>query len=290
MFFLSSCLLGGGREGSRNVSVKVVAFHENSSLRTASGRPYIRRTASQRGEICRWRPFELRDVRSQLLKEGIDEEVLDEYLLHREEGTEEEEGAERETREPVYMSTGENWIKFGLQIINFSPYVLIIHTVSFNAKARCGSQIFEHSGEINTGYCSVQGDNAPYLYIVPPTKYNDRREPIGPMVHYRPLSSNAFDNLTLILDGFPIVDRTREPSKSLQNAFQTNTSPSTTAGAGAPAAALAVERECQPDKTIVIPRYTIELTLIGYYLLPKAAEEVSYFTKTVSFPTAVINL
>ena len=284
-FFLSSCIFGGA--GSGQVQVKVAAFHENSPLRTASGQPYIRLSPSR--EICRWRPFQLQQVREQLLTEGIDEETLDDYLFYTEgEEATEEEGPGPEVRSPVYIETEDNWTKFGLQIVNLSRFALIIDTVRFNARARCGSQTFDHSGEISSGYCSESGHDAPFLYIVPPTNYDDKGRPIGPGINYQPRSINAFDNLTLIFNGFPIIDRTAEPSRNLQRAFQTvenNASNSRGQQNGSTA-----ETECQPNQTIVIPRYTVELTLIGYFLLPRGTEQVSHFTKRIRFSTTVINL
>ena len=293
-FFLASCLIGGGA-GSNSVRVQVAAFHQNSALRTGSGQPYIRLSPSR--EICRWRPFKLENVREQLLTTGIAKEILDDFLFYREtEGAEGAEGEERETSsygpevgKPVYIETGENWTKFGLQITNLTKYVLIIDTVRFEAKARCGSQIFEHSGEHSAGYCSREGDEAPYLYIVPPVKRDDKGNPTHPMVNYHPRSSNAFDNLTLIFDGFPIVDRTKEASKNFQNAFKSPGTNTPTGLSGTESAGSATERECQPNKTIAIPKYDIELILVGYFLLPRSVEQVGSFTKRIHFSTSVIN-
>ena len=293
--FLSSCALGLSSSGTNKVQVFVVPFHSDSKSRTASGRPYIRTKAIP--QICRWRPFQLREVYEQLQEEGIAEEVLDRYfLLEEEEG---ESADEREIGEPVYHTVGDNWIKFGLQITNLTNYVLVIDTVRFQARARCGSQTFQHSGEISTGYCGGEGsDAAPYLYVAPPADLT------GTQINYYPQSSNPFDNLTLLFDGFPIIDRTQEASRSFQNAFTRSSSPSgvatgtagatgtaDSAGTAGVGAGTRTNRECQPNKTIVIPRYDIELVLIGYFMLPSGeeVEQVGHFTKRIRFSTTVIN-
>ena len=280
--FLSSCALGLGGSGSNKVQVFVVPFHSDSKARTASGRPYIR--IKEVPQICRWRPFRLREVHEQLLDEGIAEEILDRYFFPDEEDEEDEESSEgSEVGEPVYHTPAANWIKFGLQITNLTNYVLVIDTVRFQARARCGTQIFQHSGEISTGYCGGEGsDAAPYLYVAPPADLT------GTQINYYPQSSNPFDNLTLIFDGFPIVDRTQTASRSFQNAF---TGPGSSSGSAGAEGGAGTESECQPDKTIVIPRYDVELVLIGYFMLPSGeeVEQVGHFTKRVRFSTTVVN-
>ena len=290
-FCLSSCIIGGGGAGSSRVDVRVVAFHSNSLIRTGSGQPYIRRQASR--EICRWRPFELETVRDQLLTQGIDEDILDDYIFPIDEEAEEEEESSLDpvVKKPIYVETAENWTKFGLQIVNTSNYLLIIDTIRLNAKARCGSQVFEHSSELSSGYCAGDSE-APYLYIVPPAPINAEGRPSGPMINYHPRSTNAFDNLTLIFDAFPIIDRTGEASTNFQNLFKSsgqNTFSGSVTGGGAEAG-LTNEQECSPNQIIVVPRYDVELTLVGYFLLPSgAAEQVGHFSKRIRFPITSIN-
>ncbi|MCZ0931834.1 MAG: hypothetical protein OXJ52_01605 [Oligoflexia bacterium] len=284
----SSCVRTGGSGSnlSSQVGVFVVPFHSNSQIRTASGQPYIRTKGIR--QVCRFRPFSLREVRERLGKEKINEEVLDTFLFPEEAGGEGEGESSygSEVSEPIYHQVGDNWLRFGLAIKNDTNFLLIIDTVRLQARARCGSQIFEHSGEISTGYCSGE---APYLYIVPPLKIT------GKQVNYYPQSTNPFDNLTLFFDGFPIIDRSGEASKSFQNAFRasgTTTQGPTNNTTASPARA---ERECQPNKTVVIPQYNIEITLIGYFLLPKGedkkkeVEQVDHFTKRIRFSTTVVN-
>ncbi|MDE0091828.1 MAG: hypothetical protein OXN83_00915 [Oligoflexia bacterium] len=275
-FSLSSCLVGSG---SNDVRVKVVSYHSNSDVQTASGAPYIRTKGTR--QICRWRPFRQRTARDQLLQEGVDKEVLDDYLFP----IEEEEGEESESYEviqddPVYLQLEDYWLRFGLQITNITDFVLIIDTIRYQARARCGSQIFSHSGEFSFGYCSGGGgDEAPYLYVVPPV------ETTGKQINYKPLSSNPFDNLTLYIDGLPVLDRTGEASPSFQSRFE-DTGVAGTFGS----AEVTDERECQPNEPLVVPQYTIELTLVGYFMLPRGSgEQTGGFQKRISFPTTFHN-
>ena len=260
--------------------VEVVAFHSNSNVQTSSGRPYIRAKGTRK--YCRFRPFKQKLVREQLVNIGVSKEVVRDYLFQIEEensetGSNEENEAEEK---PVYLQVDDNWLSFGLQIINLTQLVLIIDTIRYQARGKCGSQVFSHSGEIASGYCSGDGgDSAPYLYIVPPAGTTGRQ------VNYYPQSANPFDNLTLFISGFPIVDRSGDPSKVLQNAFGTggNTASTATASAGTGG------RECQPNEIIVIPQYTVELTFIGYFMVPKGeGEQAGNFRKRISFITQQI--
>ena len=299
---LSSCVgtVGSGSNLSHKVQVFIVPFHSDSRVRTASGRPPIR---DWKGgpKVCRFRPFRLEDVRDRLIKEGVNKNVLDKFLFDETFETEgggegESEGnsfSRREVGRPVYHEVGENWLSFGLQITNDTPFLLVIDNIRFQAKARCGSQTFEHSGEISTGYCSGEGEGAtPYLYLVPPLAIG------GKQVNYYSKSPNPFDNLTLFFDGFPILDRTGEASPDLQStvkAFGANTTGQTN---NVSTSATGTEKECQPHKIKVIPIYRVELTLIGYFILPRGddkddredeVEQVNSFVKRVSFSTTVFN-
>ena len=283
LFFCLACLsfsscLGSSGLSSKDVRVAVVAFHSNSDVQTASGAPYIRTKGTR--QICRWRPFRQRKARDQLLQEGVDKEVLDDYLFPiKEEEEELSESYEIIQEDPVYLQVGDNWLRFGLQITNMTDFVLIIDTIRYQARAKCGSQVFSHSGEFNFGYCSGGGgDEAPYLYLVPPAGTT------GKQVNYFPQSANPFDNLTLYIDGFPILDRTGEASQSFQSHFE-DTGVAGTSGS----TDVTGERECQPNKTIVIPRYTVELTLVGYFMLPRGGEQAGHFQKRITFPTTALN-
>ena len=273
---LSSCLSGTGDSGG--VIVRVAAFHQGSLVRSSSGRPFINTKGGR--HFCRWRPFNAREAREKLMKEGLGEKTLDEYLFIDEAHSEEESSEGRENQEPVYLQVGDNWSKFGLFIQNLTNYFLIIHTVKFEAEANCGSKLFYHSGEFHyTNYCTGEGNTAPYLYII-----SGRNQ-----VKYDPISSNSFNNLILFIDNFPILDRTGEASPSLQNTFKafgrgtagsmTNTNNSVVA---------TTERKCRPNELKVIPRYRVELTLVGYFAVPgrEGLEQVDNFEKVVGFSTA----
>ena len=297
LFFLFACLpscLGLFSFSANDVKVKVAAFHSDSIVSTASGWPYIRTKGTR--QICRWRPFTVRKVRSQLKKYvGFNEDTLNKYFFPEDE----EEGAGESTEaesnrsiegRPVYHQAENYWTKFGLVIQNETEFVLVIDTIRYYAKARCGDEILEHSGEFDSSYCSSEDGTTPYLYVVPPAG-------TGTQVSYIPQSSNPFHNLTLVIDGFPVIDRTDQPSKELENAFRVSTAESrnTFNNSGSQ------KKECQPDETIVIPGYTVELVLIGYFIVPdkprddlsdegdrderEGAEQVGQFDKRVTFQT-----
>ena len=291
LFFLFSLLpscIGTSSFSSNDVRVIVTAFHADSLVRTDSGRPYIRAKGTR--QVCRWRPFTARNVRSQLRKHvDLSEATLNKYFF----SSEEEESTETESNQvvggrPIYYQTEGNWTKFGLVIQNSTEFTLVIDTIKYHARASCGDEILDHNGEFDSSYCSSEGETAPYLYIVPPAKK-------GVIVKYIPKSANPFDNLTLIIDQFPIIDRTDEPSTNLRNAFRSSTTGGDTS--------VSQNRGCQPNETVVIPSYTIELTLIGYFIIPdgpeedsdinnidegKGAEEAGYFVKRVTFQTTTL--
>ena len=268
----SSCELGQ----QSGVVVQVAAYHKDDLVQTSSGRPLINNKGMP--QFCRYRPFNLLSARERLKDEGLTTEQLDRYLFGAGSGEEGEEGEEssreRSAEEPVFIEMEDNWLKLGLVIQNNENYLLIIDSVRFQARARCGSQTFEHSGTINTGYCSGGGDTAPYLYAVP----------AGTQVNYAPLSPSSFDNLILLIGGFPVIDRSGEASQTLQNtvsrAVEQRTANATTVNSGDS------ERECRPNEILVIPQYTVELTLLGYFIVP-GGEDIEERGKRKKQPTQV---
>ena len=295
ILLLPSCV-GTGGVGSNDVQIFVVPFHSDSAVKTSSGRPYIRTKGSR--QVCRWRPFNSRLVYEQLLKEGMSEEFLDSNFFY--EGSLEpvtsEATEDSEVRKPVYLEVEDNWLKFGLQITNLTNYILVIDTIRLNGNARCGNYTFQpYSNEITTGYCSGEGEGtSPYLYLVLPSRST------GTQINYFPQSENPFDNLTLFFDGFDIIDRTGEASRDFQRSFlrtnpnqntaNNNSAVTNTANnIGGTASGNGTESSCQPDKAIVVPQYSIEMTLIGYFLLPDGEEQIRSFTKRLRFSTSVIN-
>ena len=191
---------------------------------------------------------------------------------------------------------GEGWLKLGLFISNGNVgkqnFFLIVDSVSFVASAQYRNESFQASNDIQAGYCSGSGESistptggaqaadisqqenvdlgSPFLYIIPP----------GQKVTYSPTSPNPFHNLTLYLSGFPIIDRTAElapDQKRRIDSVDGNTNTASQASAN--------ERTFYSgDSLIVIPRYTVDLTLRGYFTTPEG-EPVAAFTKRVRFFT-----
>ena len=274
---LSSCVVGGVTDG--DVIVKVVSFHQDDIVRTSSGRPLIFAKGSR--EYCRWRPFDWQFVREQFSKQGLEKEALDELFFDGAVENEETESSDVELEDkPVFIEVGNNWTTFGLLIQNNTDDLLIIDTVLFQARANCGSETFTHSGEISSSYCSGER-GAPFLYIVLPKH----------QINYTPNNSNSLNNLRLFIDGFPIIDRTGEPSTSFQSSFRAIGANEGTPPAGATEAGTGAGAKCEPHKIVVTPIYQVELTLIGYFIFmgEEESRQTGRFTKRVRFSTTVIN-
>ena len=264
-FFFSSCWRAGG--GSLNSKVTAfVALPHTRKVRPSG--VIIHQRGSERQQ-CRPRPLSSNDLRKVLKDEGLNEETIDYFLG--EEDTEEENI--ENPNDPVYTSVGEYWIRFGLFIQNRTNFPLVIDYIHFNARASCGNQSFSHSGEVNSGYCSEEGDVAslPFIYFIPPNAE----------VPYEPTSSHPLKNLTIFLDGFRGIDRRGDPSQVLA---QKHGEPQTRGGAGVAALNTGQVQECRPNDIIYIPTYTVELTLSGYFITQETGERTtSHFSKRVSF-------
>ncbi|MBC6415308.1 MAG: hypothetical protein GDA46_02840 [Bdellovibrionales bacterium] len=288
---LCSCLIGkSGTQGlSADVAVRVVSQFSDSAIRSSSGRPYISLHGGRR--VCRSKPFSLSVVREHLEESGVPKETLNKYLFFDLE-QEEVEGEDNETesstlRRAVFKEVENNWIKFGLQIANNTDFALVIDTVRIHGRARCGSQIYTHEETIEAnGYC-VSGNAPPFLYIVPPKR----------RIEYQPLSTNPFHNLTLYFDGFPIEDRREIASRSFQNSVRSpqqviESSEETTGGqetVRSQEGAGQSRQICQPEREdYAIPRYRIEVTLMGYFIGLTSEYVTLDFFKRVTFFTTVI--
>ena len=288
--FLSSCI--GGSSGSSGgafnsqVSVRVVSQFSDSFLRTPSGRPYIRLQGGP-PRICRKRPFTIEAIREELLAAGVTHEILNDYLFSGEaEGEEGEtgEGGEGETSEntrpgPVFHNIGSNWIEFGLLIQNNTDFALIINLVRLSGAGRCGRVFTYPNSEIGTGYCSSgEAGSFPILYIVPP-----RRQ-----VVYRPDDTNPFHNLTLRFSGFEIDDRRNTPSKRLQRIISGPTATNNTQQ-NSSIDNDTLEEVCEPNREdYAIPKYTLELSLLGYFIGLSSEFATVDFFKRINFDTEVI--
>ena len=137
---------------------------------------------------------------------------------------------------PVKTSVSGIYIHFGLVIINGnSEETLVIDTVSINGRGAYNGQTFNYSKSLNAGYCGL-----PFFYVVAP----------GEDLSYHPLSENFLENLTLYMDGFPVVDSTREE-----------------------------------EPQIVIPEYDIELTLMGWFVSEEREDQSKPFFKRLGFKT-----
>lgn len=284
LFLFSSCI-GGGSGGFFNsqVSVRVVSQFNDSFLRTATGRPYIRLQGGPR--ICRVRAFNVENIRERLLETGVSEEILNDYLFYdsgEESSGESAENSSKEERslDPIPYNVGENWIEFGLQIQNNTDFALIINSVRLNGIGRCGGKTYSYSGdEKSPGYCS--GSGFPILYIVPPRR----------RIEYRPDSTNPFHNLKLYFSGFEIEDRRGEPSKRLQNIANTGSSQIRTQGDTGNSATQneSLAGACEPNREdYAIPRYQLEVSLRGYFIGLSSEYATVDFFKRVSFSTEVI--
>lgn len=255
----SSCdfrLDGNSSVLSANVHVVVAPYGEGSVK--ISSQPVILLTGGEK--VCRPRPFVNSEAVTVLKEESLTENFLED--LFGEEGGGEggaEVRADSSRNEPVKTSVGDNWLEFGLWISNANKgrnsYFLIIRNIIWVASANYRRETLSASGNVDAGYC----EGPPFLYLVPPNR----------KVTYSPESSNPLHNLTIFLDGFNIIDRSGEPSPLL------GVRASETGG---------VRYSYSPNEIIVIPSYTVQLTLRGYFLT-KSGVQVAPFVKRVYFRT-----
>ena len=186
-------------------------------------------------------------------------------------------------RDPVIKDVGENWLKLGLYIGNGNQGVgknfwLIVENISFRAVARHRGFICIHQGNLDSGQCE---DGVPFLYVVPP----------GLSVTYKPKSRNhPLENLTLYIEGFPIVDRSQEFSPDLARQAGEE-SQGSAGGCQEDSSALGGLQNQQESLNLfgrqsvkVIPPYTVELTLHGFFV-DKNGDRVAAYVGRTRFST-----
>ncbi|MGI9548469.1 MAG: hypothetical protein ACR2M7_00595 [Bdellovibrionales bacterium] len=196
---------------------------------------------------------------------------------------------------------GTGWLKLGLFIVNGNigsqgSYTLVVTDIVYSATARYRNQVFSHTGDIQAGYCGETASRSalsegsetasidiavPFLYMVP----------AGKKVEYNSTTNNPFHNLTLYLDGFPIIDRTKKLDPAQQRLLDTysssNSGSDSNSGSSSTASTPSSNEDdlYRPgDPLIVIPKYTVYLTLRGHFLTSEG-HTIGIFTKRVSFST-----
>lgn len=279
LFVLSSC--GGGNLSSK-VSVRVARYGSDRLL-SPNKRITLYSKSVTGKEICRRYPFTIRQARESLKKSALDEEVLDNFFEDIEEG----QGQNlNERNEPVRTDVSENWLKFGLKIYNANggelreedknSVYLVVTALEYVAIANHRGQEYSHSGTINTSYC----DNIPFLYFLPPSS----------RITYNPISKDPFRNLTIIISGFPIIDRSREPSYNLLQRIQNVSRQFDTQNSGQRAGANqqggSGQNQFGPNEDpIIIPDYTVEFILTGYFMTKSGDIVADFASKKIRFPT-----
>ena len=207
---------------------------------------------------------------------------------------------------------GTGWLKLGLFIVNgnvatVNPNTgqragggtfLIVTEIIYSATAKYRNQVFSHTGNIQSGYCGETASAAalpegsegasidiavPFLYLVPP----------GRKVEYNPTTNNPFHNLTLYLDGFPIIDNTKKPTPEQKRFLDTYSSSNSDSNSNSGSSSTASSSSSssneddlyrQGDPLIVIPKYEVALILRGHFVTSDG-ENIGSFSKKVQFST-----
>ena len=289
LFFLflsaSSCQIGTGGTSALSSNVHVIVAPQGVGDKIFSRRPIIFINGSR--QACRPHSFRISEARNVLKKEGVETEFLDNFFGIDSNEVEGDEGEGQNQEEPrsgkSIINVGDNWLKFGLWISNTNAgknnFFLVIDNLTYSATATYKRVPYTHSGNISSGYCE---GSTPYLYFVPPKR----------KVTYQPLSRNPFHNLTIFLEGFPLLDRSSESSiqqqrrvQSLQQVGATNTGIGSVLGHHNNTPNSTEDKLTYSSNEIkVIPEYTVELTLSGYFMT-KSGQPVANFVKRVQFFT-----
>ena len=262
---LNSCLIGQGSGLNSKIDVAMVPYTSADKVIRDDRKLAIFLKGGR--QVCRPSPFKARDFRTALKLKSekvftqLEDKFLDELFRVGEESGSTTSSA---SNKAVYLDVGDNWLKFGLVIANHNTgtevvnnkktsknFFLIIDSIKYNAKARYGKQEFSHAGNINPGYCDTNaegGETPSFLYLVTP----------GTQVNYRPLSRNPLENLTIYISGFPIIDRSSQPSFSQQQGIQ---------GGGVNLQGFYSQGDIRK-----IPEYSVELTLLGYFITKSGAK------------------
>lgn len=306
IFFTTSCHQGNysGSSGllSSKVSVLVSPYGVGGVLRPS--RPIIFVTGGS--YICRPRPVDFRELYRILKNTDLSDDGFANIFgitLSPTIKTVLEETSNNEINyNPVRQSVGDGsrgWIKLGLFISNANQgkdqnFFLVVEDITFVAVDEDGNQV--QLGDIHAGYCSGSGSAQPtqqaeapteaapgggtptpatantsqlsggsFLYIVPP----------GQKIEYNPKSSNPFHNLTLYVEGFDLIDRSSELSPDLQRRTRDGNN------SGENQADSLGQRKVGLVK---IPRYTVEMTLRGYFMT-QTGDLVASFIKRTRFST-----
>ena len=136
--------------------------------------------------------------------------------------------------DPVKTLVSGAWMRFGLIVGNNNVgengnYTVVIDHLTLMARGKHSQNVFNHVRPLRSGYCGM-----PFLYVVPP----------GNTVDYRPLSDNPMENLTLYLDGIPVME-----------SIESN----------------------QPIK--IIPEYKMEFTLMGWFVSEDGSSVEPFFKR-----------
>ena len=220
--------------------------------------------------ICRPRPFRFREFREAFRSQGVGIDVLDNIL-----GEEEEEGEEGRNgadNDPTRLEVDGYWLNFGLEIQNHNRgennFYLVINRINYSAVAVYRGQTRTNSGTISVGYCGNEEDTPNFLYIVPPIS----------TIGYDYESKNPLYNLTIVIDGFPVEDRTGRLSPSEQRRLDIY-------GRDSSSSDSSPDSLYPPNELIFVPGYTVELTFSGTFLKPNRSEPNVPFSYRTRFRT-----
>ena len=260
LLFIAGCAAGSGAN-SANVEVIVNPYGAGDSFRRAV--PIV--TIPPAEKTCRPKSYSAQELRDNLSGSGLlsDEGVNRFFGEPVAEETELTPEIRQERNKPIRESVAGGWTKIGLSIGNNSQFFLVIDTLSWQATGYHDGQAYSSQGNLGDGYCSGSEGGFPFLYFVPPQR----------KILYKPQNRDSpLENLTLYLSGFPVVDRSGEPSvRAAQILSQ---------GGGEASPAQAVRPGGQ---LIDIPNYNVDLVLTGYFLNQDGQIMTSGFSKRVSF-------
>ena len=199
---LTSCKFSSSASGSSaNVSIAGVLSS------TLNRRVY--RNSQTRSLICRQTPLTNRNARRVLEnnspcgKLDTSHKIIEDTFPLEEEETEATLGAagSETDNDPVRVGISGNFLRLGLKIANNTDNYLIIHTLTWVATAELDDELLEAGGVIDSGYCSDIETNSErggvsFLYFIPPVCGSNYTQYGG-----------VFDNLTIYLEGFELIDR-----------------------------------------------------------------------------------
>ena len=253
--FIGSCSFGGGasnffgkeckKTGSLEGNVAILILPYGKGSVLQPRKPRLAYSPEGEEVPCRPERPDLEDIRDvEALK------VIAKLLL----GDEEEidsEGNQREGRdEPVNVSVSGGWIKLGLLISNNNTGPSRNHTLRINRIEIHGNGNCEQEGQPSCVFHRTITSGyceLPFLYLVPPCS----------SVEYRPLDNDPLHNLSLYVDNIPIIDASTLPER---------------------------ENKLPGGVTLILPRYKVEVLLIGDFLLADGTA-IQPFRKRIRFTT-----